>query len=225
MCKRFLPEQHLYTSSLIIEALCHAFEVEEDHLSLEVKCVLNESHTEVAMVVDEWLIQTGTLHSQYLTKVVNHKSAIDGLFAWVAAVLQGVHLNIIHATGIWISWKSDITVLTDPTIVYVLRCFISAPAMHLQDPEKDESSDLDYVVPFKHPAETENCYITVLYVLNKPVTNVQDRLNETGLQRLSDMLPILNLLADLLGCSRDEYRHMMVEWLSFAPSHVHMIEK
>ncbi len=37
VCKRFLPESHLYTSSLMIEALCHAFEVEEDHLCLEVK--------------------------------------------------------------------------------------------------------------------------------------------------------------------------------------------
>ncbi len=77
----------------------------------------------------------------------------------------------------------------------------------------------------RHPAETENHYITILRVLNKPVTNIQDRLNAIGLWRLSDTLPIQNLLADLLGCSRDEYRHMMVEWLLFASSHVHMIEK
>ena len=186
---------------------------------------MNESYIEVAVVVDEWLIQTGTSCLQYLAKVVNCKSAIDGLFTWLAAVSLGVHLNIIHATGIWTSQKLDITVLTDPTIVYVLRCFISAPAMHLQDPDKHESSDLDYVMPFKHPAEMENCYITIPQVLNKPVINVQDRLNETVLQRLSDTLPIQNLLADLLGCSRDEYRCMMVEWLSFTSLHVHMIEK
>ena len=97
--------------------------------------------------------------------------------------------------------------------------------MHLQDPDKDKSSDLDYVMPFKHPAEIENCYITILQVLNKPVINVQERLNETGLWRLSDTLLIQNLLADLLGYSRDEYRYMIVEWLLFASSHVHMIEK
>ncbi len=53
VCKRFLPKCHLYTSSLMIKALCHAFEVEEDHLCLEVKRVLNELHTEVAVVVDD----------------------------------------------------------------------------------------------------------------------------------------------------------------------------
>ncbi len=48
LCKRFLPEQKLYTSSLMIEVLCHAFEVDEDHLHLDVKNVLHEPYTEVA---------------------------------------------------------------------------------------------------------------------------------------------------------------------------------
>ncbi len=87
----------------MIKALCHAFEVEEDHLQLEVKQVLHESHMEVAVVVDDWLVWTGTSHPQYLTKVVNQKSAVDGLFVWLAAVSQEVHLNIIHTKGIWTS--------------------------------------------------------------------------------------------------------------------------
>ena len=85
LCKRFLPEWKLYTSSLMIKVLCHAFEVDEDHLHLDVKKVLHESHTEVVEVVDDWLLHTGTTCSQYLTKVVNHKSAVDSLFAWLAS--------------------------------------------------------------------------------------------------------------------------------------------
>lgn len=87
------------------------------------------------------------------------------------------------------------------------------------------SSDLDYVMPFRHPAETQNHYITIPQVLNKPVLNIEERLDKTGLQRLSDTVPIQGLLADLLGCSKDEYRQMMVDWMGFAASHVHIIEK
>ena len=225
LCKRFLPEWKLYTSSLMIEALCHTFEVEEDHLCLDVKKVLHESHTEVAVVVDNWLLHTRTTCSQYLTKVINHKSAIDGLFAWLAAVSQGIHLNIIHARGIWTSCRSDITVMTDPMKVYVLRCFVSTPAMHLMDPDKDQSSDPEYVALFRHPAETQEKYITIPHVLNKPVLSIQERLDKTGLQRLSDVAPIQDLLASLLQCSVVDYWQMMVDWIGFAVAHVHMIEK
>ena len=173
----------------MIEVLCHAFEVDKDHLHLDVKKVLHESYTEVAVVVDEWLLHTGATHPQYLTKVVNCKSAIDSLFAWLATVSQGVHLNIIHTRGIWTSHRSDITVMSDPTIVYVLRCFVSTPAMHLIDPDKDQSSNPEYVFLFRHLAETQENYITIPCVLHKPVLNVQERLDKTGLKRLSDPTP------------------------------------
>ncbi len=110
------------------------------------------------------------------------------LLGW--PVSQGVHLNIIHARGIWTSHRTDITVMTDPTIVYVLRCFVSTPAMHLMDPDKNQSSNSKYVSPFQHPAETQENYIAIPCVLNKPVLNIQERLDETGLKRLSDITPI-----------------------------------
>ncbi len=74
-CKKLLPERCLYSSLLMIEALCHALEVDEDKLHLDVKRVLNESHTEIAAVVDQWLLVTKTSRAQY------HKSSIDRLFA------------------------------------------------------------------------------------------------------------------------------------------------
>ncbi len=61
--------------------LCCTLEVDEDKLCLDVKNILQEVHTEVAAVVDQWLLEMSTSWPQYLTKVVNCKSSVDGLFA------------------------------------------------------------------------------------------------------------------------------------------------
>ena len=210
-CKKFLPERCLYSSSLMIEALCCALEVDKDKLHLDVKNILHESHTEVAAVVDQWLLEMGTSWAQYLTKVVNCKSSVDGLFAWLAAVLQETHLNIIHAKGIWTTWCSDITVLTDPTVVYVVRCFITTPAMHLSDPakSKDSESDPEYVCPFFEPVKIEANFIP--QVLNDPVRDMAARLGETGL--VQDTMPLQSVLVELMGCSAEEYYDLIMTGL------------
>ena len=109
---------------------------------------------------------------QFLTKVVNRKSAVDGLFAWLSTVSQNCHLNIVHAKGIWTLRKSDIIVLTDPTVVFVVHCFIASPAMHLNNPSKDLDLDLDFVTPFLDPWDTENSFVMILQVLNDPVHDI-----------------------------------------------------
>ncbi len=113
--------------------------------------------------------------------MVNRKSAVDGLFAWLSTVSQNCHLNIVHAKGIWTSRKSDIVVLTDPTVVFVVYCFIASPAMHLTSPSKDSDLDPDFVTPFLDPWDTENSFVTILQVLNDPVCDIAMRLNKTGL--------------------------------------------
>ena len=168
---------------MMIEALCQALEVDKDQLHLDVKRVLYESHTEVATVVDQWLLETKTSRPQYLTIVVNHKSSVDGLFAWLVAVSQKAYLNIIHIKGIWTICHSDIIVLTDPTIVFVVKCFVATPAMHLANPMKsnDLESDPEYVHPFHETFETEANFITIPQVLNDPVQDMSTRLGEIGL--------------------------------------------
>ncbi len=64
--------------------------------------------------------------------------------------------------------------------------------------DKDQSSDPEYVALFRHPAETQQWYITIPHVLNKLVLSIQERLDKTGLQRLSKTASVQDLLANLL---------------------------
>ncbi len=55
-CKQLLPERCFTSSSLLVKALCGALEVSEEKLRLDVKHVLYEAYTDVAVVVDKWLL-------------------------------------------------------------------------------------------------------------------------------------------------------------------------
>ncbi len=149
-----------------------------------------------AEVIDSWLEFHHISRAQYLQKVVNRKSSIDGLFVWMAAWACDVHLNMLHASGIWTTYKLDIPVFTDPGIVFIVRCFLAVPAMHLGLP-KDES-DSEFLRPFGPPPPG---FITVPLVLNKPVTEVQERLDETRMVCDSDEAPLQELFAEHSGCT------------------------
>lgn len=73
--------------------------------------------------------------------------------------------------------------LTDPTVVFVVRCFITTPARHLSDfmKSKESESDPEYVHPFFEPVEIEANFVMIPQVLNDPVQNMATRLEETGL--------------------------------------------
>ena len=60
LCQCVLPELKFFSSALLVEALCHAFGVDEDSLCLGVKNVLNEAHMEIAKTVDDWFLCTTT---------------------------------------------------------------------------------------------------------------------------------------------------------------------
>lgn len=122
-----------------------------------------------------------------MTKVVSRKSSIDGLFIWLAAVSQGCHLNILHAGRVWTTQESEMVVMMDATIVYIVHCFLSTQAMRLTDPAKDLSTDSEYVRPFANPLETEHSFIMIPPVLNDPVRDMEEQLEETSLLPVSDI--------------------------------------
>ncbi len=157
--------------------------------------MLNEAHTEIAETIDSWLLCTKTSRAQYMTKVVNRKSVVDGLFTWMAAVSQNCHLNILYMTGIWTTRCSEITVLTDPTVVYIVCCFLAMPAMWLVL-DKDKSTDSEYFTPYVAPVENQHKFITIPLVLNDPVIDIVSWLNEIGLKGLGVSRPLQNVFAD-----------------------------
>ncbi len=119
------------SATSLVDALAQAFSMTEDELCKGVCELLYESHTDVARVVDTWLLDAGVTCKQYLSRVVNHGSAVDGLFVWLAANLMKQHINIIHATGIWTTRASELVIMTNAALVFIMDCFLTVQKMHL----------------------------------------------------------------------------------------------
>ncbi len=112
-------------------------------------------------------------------------------------------------------------VITDPTIVYILQCFLSTPGMHLGDLVKDLSTDSEYITPFLSVLETESFYIKVPRVLNDPIRDLASHLDDIGLCVHTPTKPLQELLSDSLQCPVEEYHQMLVDWLGHEAINVH----
>ncbi len=149
-------------------------------------------------------MRAGVSHKQYLSCVVNQGMVIDGLFVWLAAQGQSQYLNIVHAGSIWTTQPSEMVVMTDPTFIFIIGCFLSMPRMNAHY-NKDQSSNLDYVHPFCHPGVTEGSYIHIPPVLNKPVKDPTDRAFEADVVLKGTELLLQCLLANTMQCQVDDF--------------------
>ncbi len=111
-------------------------------MRIRVKEALYENHTQASQVADVWLLDTKISRLQYLSRVVNCECAIDGLFIWLAAWSYQQHLNVFHAARVWTSRAMDDPIFTDPALIFIIRCFLVSPAMHL---EHNSSSNSKYI--------------------------------------------------------------------------------
>ncbi len=137
-------------------------------MHLTVHDLLYEMHNKTVEVCDEWIMRADVLRKQYLSRVVNRGLAINGLYVWLAAHSQNHHLNIIHTGGIWTTRASEMVVMMDAALVFIIRCFLSTTTMK-PTLDHDVSTDSEFLHPFCHPGQTQDKYIHVLLVLNKSV--------------------------------------------------------
>ncbi len=161
-------------------------------------CVTPDRELQDAIAL--WLNWYHLTRKQYLRHVVNKNMGADGLFVWLSTHAAQSHLNLVHVSGIWTSWKS---VLTDPTIVLVLGCFLVSPQMTREELKEDP----DYVLLLCDPWSVE--FMSMPKVLNEPVYNLQERLDEIGLLALTEELPIQEHMASFLQCSVVDYHDQM----------------
>ncbi len=85
------------------------------------------------------------MKKQYLRHVVNRYHSIDGLFLWLSVNVAKRYLNILHVSGVWTSHRSDVTMLTDATVVLVLNCCLATQCMTREEIKK--SVDDEYTMP------------------------------------------------------------------------------
>ncbi len=209
---------------MLVDALAQAFAMTEDDMHKGVCELLYESHTDVARVVDTWLLDAGVSRKQYLSHVVNCGSAVDGLFVWLAANLMKQHINIIHATRIWTTRASEIVIMTNAALVFIMDCFLVVWKMHLES-VKGSDSDSEYIKPFVAVHETEGYFVKVPQVLNNPVKDCCEKASDAGLELIGPSKPIQDLLADQLSCSVKDYHDTLISWIYKNCGEVHMVEK
>ncbi len=135
----------------------------------------------------------GIMKKQYLRNVVNRSHTINGLFLWLSVNVTKKHLNILHISGVWTSCRSDITVLTDATVVLVLNCCLAT--QHMTRDEIKKSVDDEYTMPLRDPRAEAGHFVSMPKILNDPVKSVGEHLDEIGLVKKMDCQPIQNLLA------------------------------
>ncbi len=95
--------------------------------------------------------------------------------------------------------------------------------MSPQMTREDSKEDLDYVSPLCDLQSTE--FVAMPKVLNKPVCNLQERLDEIGLLALTEELPIQEHMASFLQYSVEDYHDQIYQWLRQYDSDLPIIGK
>ena len=159
----------------------------------------DEPDFEVQTTIADWLNICGILKHQYARSISSSKSKADGLFIWLAVHCAKQHLNLIHASGIWTSHKSKYVMMTDPAIVLLILGFLSVTKIDAVDLLDDSV----FLAQFKHLMETQDHYIPVLQVLNKPVLDLGSWLEEIGMHVCGDCTPLHYVMAQIFDCAPD----------------------
>ncbi len=162
----------------------------------------------------------GLSKKQYLQFVVNRRKLIDGLFLWLADHVARRHVNVIHASGIWTSSRSDIMVLTDASIVLILNCVLYTKQMSWEAIKK---CDNEYTATLCDPCPFTVNYVSMPKILNNPVKDTKSCIEEIRLQQRSPDMPIQHHLALLLECSVQDFHEQLGHWIHHFESDLPMI--
>ncbi len=141
--------------------------------------------------------------------MVNRRCPVDGLFLWLAVWVAKQYVNLIHASGIWTLCHSEITVLTDASIIMIIRCFLVTPKMTCEV----DTEDTTYVKLFSDPRLAQTSFVEHPRALSNPIKNLLDRLEEIGLETLGSSRPIQDLLAELWECDASVFCMQLYDWL------------
>ena len=120
---------------MLMRAMEIALDTPEQDQCLRVKQVLLRDSVRVQVALESWLADTGLTRPRYLSKILNMGTEPNGLFMWLIAQCLGMHLNLIHANGIWSTRHSGVPDLQDPAIVFVIGHYLAAPAIQMHKEE------------------------------------------------------------------------------------------
>ncbi len=181
----------------------------------------NELDSAVQTTIANWLNICGLLRHQYARSMSSSKAKADGLFVWLAVHCAKQYLNLMHASGIWTSCKSEYVVITDPAIVLLISGFLSVTKMGMAELLDDSV----YLAQFKNLIETQEHFTPVPQVLNKPVIDLGSHLEEIRIHVCGDCSLLHHIMARLFECAPDMLQQQLWQWVLHFSHDVHMIEK
>ncbi len=220
-CEHNLPSSDLEVAPTLMSALMRATGHLEADLHLCVKWSLMSDSRKVQGALQTWLQQTSLTKARYLATVSNLGSALDGLFLWLIAQCLGIHLNLIHANGIWTMRRSTIPDLWDPVIVFALGYFMAMPEVGVPDPDTDKKVDsLEVDLHFGDLWQVLDNFVPSPPKLNRPVQDLSACCDEVGLVPFGEPTCIQDLLADLVPLPQSEYQQSFVTWLRHCAVHL-----
>ncbi len=204
-----------------MEAIVQLFGLPVEELRLKVHNVFNLDDRAIQTTNEKWLMDHGIMCKEYLRRVVNRYTIVDRLFLWLSVHASQQYINVLHPGGIWTSRWSEIMVLTDATITLVVNCFLLSPKIE-QFSVQDDSS---FIKPLSDPCLIQDNFVIMPKVLNRPVGDVQEWLDETGLYATGPQVLLQENLSRLMECSVVDYWEQICRWLQDNAVHVPMTEK
>ncbi len=209
-CKCYLPEHDINSAADLLGEVSGTFGIDLDALRILMRDQVTSNDREVQIAIENWLISYGITKKQYLCFVVNRCKPIDGLFVWLVVHTTRNHLNILHASGVWTSRRSDITVLMDASVILVVNCTLHTPKMSHEAIKKCND---EYVELLCDPRLSLHNFVSMPRILNNPIWDVAEWMEEIGLWELQADGPIQNPLAFLLECNVSAYQLQLVRWI------------
>ncbi len=125
--------------------LSAAFGIQPDDLHASVCNIFTSTDREVQTVVENWLISYSIMRKQYLSFVVNRRKLIDSLFLWLLVHTMRQHINVLHVLGVLTSRHSDITILTDASLVLILNCCLVTKYMTREEIQKGDDEYTEWL--------------------------------------------------------------------------------
>lgn len=187
-----------------------------------------------AYTVDKCLQQKGLSLKQYITKVGNVGSPIDGLFVWLVSWCFNQHVNVVHSDGVWTTRRSVIPDLHDPTIVLMLNSYLFSPAV-----SRVQEKHVTHLA-WPTPAELISDLVPFMCMLNSPVKDIQTHCYEMDLASCGTLETLHVLLQNLMGgpyhddlmAWLQEYKHLFgsgAKWLTAQgldfPDYIHHLQE
>ncbi len=164
--RKNVPATEFFTDPDLVPALAYSLDLPERELHVLVRKQFQNESVFTQTTVKRWIEASNLIENQFLMYYSMVGCHVDGLFVWLATVVTCLHLNFVHANGIWSSRASEKLDMRDALVMHVEGHFLSAHSKNDQVP-KEEVWDCFY-----DPLDTLLDFVPYPMVLNRLVNNL-----------------------------------------------------